>query len=589
MADKELEQGLEELESVKQTFKSNINAKGVSTSNIEFRDYPSLLNQMEKVLPKQIVTISPTTSEQSVMADVGYKLEQVKVNAVTSDIDSNIQSKNIKQGISILGVQGSLVQSSGSPKFGELVEGKIQTIEEADLSEVAIIRDGVFEGLTTLKSVAIPSNVTTIGDSAFSGCIGITELSFAEGVQTIGDSAFSGINTITLTIPASVTEIGASAFANSSLTEITMAGTIPPTIGENALPDSVTAIYVIYGAYDDYVSSWIAYADKIVRLPAIPSTITVTVNNYLGELVSGASVTITGNGQTYTGTTNDNGVFTQGDLQPATYTISVADLDGFKTPDTQDVVVEEDTQNSVTITYLEMPAFVVDPVFANNSPAVISQVSALISSNNMTSAEVEATYGWKVGDTTSYTHSDGEPIQIRITDFNHDDKSDGTGKAGINLEMTHCLRTLYAINSNTNILSFSDSDMNKTHLPNIKTLIPQEWQDVMVKVNKKCAIYGNQSSVNTISTDLFLISETEMFGTTQATGFRPLAEGSQYAYWVGKSATDRDKKDTDGVIRRTWFRTMLSSNSKQYLTGLQGNTSAYYMNYTAGVSYAFCV
>jgi Tfp pilus assembly protein PilO len=87
MADKELEQGLEELESLKQTFKSKLNANDVSTSNVEFRNYPQLFDQLEKKLPTQTKTVTPTTSEQNISADTGYKLTGVKVEAVTSAID----------------------------------------------------------------------------------------------------------------------------------------------------------------------------------------------------------------------------------------------------------------------------------------------------------------------------------------------------------------------------------------------------------------------------------------------------------------------------------------------------------------------
>lgn len=267
-------------------------------------------------------------------------------------------TKKIKR-VTYEGVDFPFESVGGSPKFASLISGTITTIDENDLSEVTIIRAGVFAGLP-LVSVTIPSNVTEIGANAFSECNSLQVLNLTEGLQKIGEGAFSGIDVYDLTIPESVTEIGANAFEGSSVSQIYVTNFTPPTIGENAFPTRLS-IYVPYGAYDAYVSSWSAYASKIVRLPAKPSTITVTVNNYLGELVSGASVTITGNGQTYTGTTDSVGVFSQGDLQPATYTISVADLEGFKTPDVQEVVVEEDTQNSVIVTYLEKPALM--PVY----------------------------------------------------------------------------------------------------------------------------------------------------------------------------------------------------------------------------------
>ena len=82
MADVDLEQSLEELESVKQAFKTNIDATNISTLGVEFRNMPNLVKQMEKKLPTQTKSVKPTTSEQNISADSGYKLTGVKVEAV---------------------------------------------------------------------------------------------------------------------------------------------------------------------------------------------------------------------------------------------------------------------------------------------------------------------------------------------------------------------------------------------------------------------------------------------------------------------------------------------------------------------------
>ena len=54
-------------------------------------------------------TITPSTYEQEAVADSEYDgLLKVKVNAVTSSIDSDIKPSNIKKGVNILGVNGTL-------------------------------------------------------------------------------------------------------------------------------------------------------------------------------------------------------------------------------------------------------------------------------------------------------------------------------------------------------------------------------------------------------------------------------------------------------------------------------------------------
>lgn len=54
------------------------------------------------------VTVTPTTSDQVYTPPAGEYYNKVNVNAVTSAIDPNIVSTNIKAGVTILGVQGNV-------------------------------------------------------------------------------------------------------------------------------------------------------------------------------------------------------------------------------------------------------------------------------------------------------------------------------------------------------------------------------------------------------------------------------------------------------------------------------------------------
>ena len=516
-----------------------------------------------------------------------------------SDIVINGKTYRGVQSISVINTDGETVTfTEGSGNVAnDIINGTITEVTSETLSGVESIRSNAFSGME-IETVSVPSNVTSVGDSAFANN-NITTLTIDEGVQTIGNNAFQNNSIKMLTIPSSVTSIGDGAFSGNNLTEITMESDNPPIVTSTTFPSTLQTTNVSYNGYENYSTdpNWTTYKNTLVRGLAIPSTITVTVNNYLGELVSGASVTISGNGQTYMGTTNESGVFTQGDLQPATYEVSVADLDGFKTPEPVDVVVEENTQNSVTITYLEQTGIKADPVFGNNSPEVISAVGDEIATKGYTSSQVEEIYGWKIGDTTSYTLSTGENVEMRITGFNHDDLSNGSGKAGITLEMTHCLRTLYPMNeSDTNNGGYPASEMKTTTLPTIKSTLPQEWQDVIVMVNKKSANGGtNYSETLTLSEDLFLLSEVEVFGSVS--GAQDGAnEGGVYEYWNGKTATDRIKrydKNADGVVDsavNSWLRSSNATNNHSFAVVGTGGTYNYYRSYMQrGVSYAFCV
>lgn len=69
--------------------------------NIEFPDVI-----LAKLQEKEVV---PTKEKQEIVSDPQYDgLSKVTVNAVTSEIDENIKAENIKKGVSILGVDGTV-------------------------------------------------------------------------------------------------------------------------------------------------------------------------------------------------------------------------------------------------------------------------------------------------------------------------------------------------------------------------------------------------------------------------------------------------------------------------------------------------
>lgn len=58
--------------------------------------------------PKQEVTINPSIESQIVTPELGKELSKVIVNPVDSTIDSNIIPRNIRAGVSVLGIEGDL-------------------------------------------------------------------------------------------------------------------------------------------------------------------------------------------------------------------------------------------------------------------------------------------------------------------------------------------------------------------------------------------------------------------------------------------------------------------------------------------------
>lgn len=235
--------------------------------------------------------------------------------------------------------------------------------------------------------------------------------------------------------------------------------------------------------------------------------------------------------------------------------------------------------------------------FANATPEQISIISAEISANNLTVEQVAETYGWNLGDTTKITLTTGEVIEVRIIDFNHDVKSDGSGKAGITLQMTHCLATTYPAHTYDKYTSWEYCTMRTSALPEIKKTLPNEWQSIIKKVNKK-QVASQYSDAKTMQDELFLLSEYELWGRLiNAPASIGTKEGStQYSYWANRSKVMMRDTDGDGVpdTSTSWMlRTMhrLSSNAQGFCAVTSAGASGYhdYTSQSIGVSFAFCV
>lgn len=101
-----------------------------------------------------------------------------------------------------------------------------------------------FRNCTSLKKVFIPKSLTEMGHTVFANC-SISELTFEDGIKTIGASAafWCGDNLKSVTIPASVEEIGDAPFDDELGKGRSFLGDAPKKIGKQPFGENTVIYY----------------------------------------------------------------------------------------------------------------------------------------------------------------------------------------------------------------------------------------------------------------------------------------------------------------------------------------------------------
>lgn len=121
---------------------------------------------LEPDKPDQTKEANPTTSQQIIRPDTGYELASVTINAVTNSIDNNIKAENIKEGISILGVTGSVQEKINTSDATATAESILDT-KTAYVNDLKITgtmsNNGELTYTPTLNGQTIPQGYTSGG------------------------------------------------------------------------------------------------------------------------------------------------------------------------------------------------------------------------------------------------------------------------------------------------------------------------------------------------------------------------------------------------------------------------------------------
>ena len=140
---------------------------------------PEYIMSIPDLPTEEPLTITPTIDGQEISALDDLKYNPITVEPVTSSIDSNIQPENIKEGVSILGVAGTLSGGSGvfvAPNGTKFRGSTFTEIPQLDTSNLTDMSKMFYEcvNLISIPQLAT-SNVTNMKEM-FYYCENLVEI-----------------------------------------------------------------------------------------------------------------------------------------------------------------------------------------------------------------------------------------------------------------------------------------------------------------------------------------------------------------------------------------------------------------------------
>lgn len=207
----------------------------------------------------------------------------------------------------------------------------------------------------------------------------------------------------------------------------------------------------------------------------------------------------------------------------------------------------------------------------------------------------QAASTFTVGDEKTIQLTTGEDITLVILGFDHDDLSDGSGKAAMTVGMKELLATKYRMNATrTNVGSWNNCEMRTLRMPTLLAQLPSDLQGIIKQVKKKTTAGGESMSITTSVDKLWLFAKVEVDGTTDR-GY--VDEGKQYEYWKtvkdGTVDDDRIKRSSNGSGSADdwWLRSPRVTTDNTYEQfGKFGQDSASVADtFPEGVCFNFCI
>ncbi len=197
-----------------------------------------------------------------------------------------------------------------------------------------------------------------------------------------------------------------------------------------------------------------------------------------------------------------------------------------------------------TAQWEEVKGFWLAPAGASNPTQGIVQTNSQIKAaatdiaSKGTSSTYYSTYRTYMTNDTYHLYTmltDGTYLEARIVQVGPHD-SDGSG---LTFQAVHSLPMAYQMNtSDSNSGGWAQMSLRTSmNSGTIYNLFDTNFTSQLKSVTKVSAIGGASTSTTTTSDKLWIMSYSELTGQTTLE-YKTQSEGSQYAYWIGKSASD---------------------------------------------------
>ena len=238
-------------------------------------------------------------------------------------------------------------------------------------------------------------------------------------------------------------------------------------------------------------------------------------------------------------------------------------------------------------------------VYSNATPRVYDTVLA---NNTWTQIDEACSLGiaesfWEVGDEKSFTIND-ELYTAVILDFNHDDLSDGSGKAVITFSLKGLMAEKKQMNSDsirsTNWSYPNFSNTLKPYIENtIYTGLQNDIKAYIQNVNREYGYGGSFYGTTTTTAYLFPFTAVEV-GFSKPDSHSTCRDGTKYPYF--SSNANRTKTFPDGTSGEWWLgsgevRNMYDSydTAYAYCVSSTGSSTIEHVTDTHGICFGFCI